>query len=331
MRIVAAAVLLIACVAFVEAQRGPRPPRPGPEDEASRLIRLVGRAQATLKYSGMRVTTVRLDDQVIKNEELIWRDGIRQRTEFGSGSSSAGEVIVTDGRTRWHFFPKSNEIHVKPAVRERPFMRMLEGGPRRDMRLVVVDGGRMLGSTTRRVDMMDGRGNRAASIWINPSNGMVLKRENFDPTGRLVGAFEFKRIDYSPDLKPSDFVITRKGAKVVTVDELLRNAAKDAGVPPISLSPRSGFALDSIRVITSGRNSKVLLQSYTSDNGRVSVFLSSGELSQERLRATARGRMSVYVQDFGAYQVALVGDRPEPELRRLAEWLMRDPGRNAQG
>ncbi len=321
------ALILLACLAPIIVGQG-RQRGSMADDEARQLLKLATRAQMSLRYVGMRITTVRVQEESIRNEELIWRDGRRQRTEFAKNSTNAGEVIVTDGRTRWHYFPTANEIHVKPAVMEQPLMRLLEGGPRRGFRLSVSAGGKLVGAETKRVDLLDPRGNKAASVWIDPKNGMALKRENFDPTGRLVGSFEYKRVNYSADISPKDFVIQRRGATVITVDALLRKEAAEAGLPPISLSPRSGYALDTVRVVDAS-GQKILVQSYTSEHGRVSVFVSTQPMNPQRLRTSARGRLNIYAQEFGAYRVVLMGEASEAQLKSLAAWLSREPAGNA--
>ena len=136
---------------------------------------------------------------------------------------------------------------------EEPLMRlgeMVRGG--RGAQIKEGSGGAVAGQQTTLLTFSDPGGNTLGKLWLDPETAMVLKRELFDVSGRLVGSMEFTRVDLNPKFDESDFKITRRGARIVTLDEMLRRQANVVGVRPLRLAEGSGFVLESVNVVPLG-------------------------------------------------------------------------------
>lgn len=327
-----AVVASVAFVAAASAQRqgpGPRGPggpggpgRPGMmQDRGTQLLRGVMEAYRQIKFTGKRVTLARAGDEPMRNVEFIWKNGPQFRVEFEEGSPNFGQVIVTDGQRRQHFFSQTNEIQVFQSKMDDPIRPLIEG--MRGMpgiRSEVARGGEIAGQPTILVTMRDPQGNVMNRAWIDEVHRMILKREIFDPTGRLVGMYEFLRINYRPSFGDDDFRINKRGAKVVTGFDVLRAQARQAGVTARGLPENSGFSLDNVRLIRGPE--PTLVQHYVSENGRITVFITKSEVRPERLGRMAGGRAVVHQLKFGAERIILIGDVPKSTLERLGNSLV---------
>lgn len=321
------------CMAFLLAAspllaQGPgrrqAPPRRGaampPEMQ---LLRRIGDAQRTLKYTGRRVTLVRVGATEVRNVENVWSDQMRERIEFERGSANAGQVIVTNGRTRQHYFPATNEIHVTPSRLENPIRRIVQlvaepGGPR--FRTAKSAGESIAGRETSVITVTDPSGTTIAKVWYDNSTLLILKRELFNPTGRLVGSYEFTRVAFNPKLDPTDFVLNRPGAKVIDIRELMMRTCREVGVPPRILAPGSGFQLDSVRKLDLGGKFAVV-QGYTGEEGRLSLFILRGTVDDAKVKRLAAGQMASRVIQRGEETILLVGDMSADRLNRLVSFV----------
>ncbi|MBL8060536.1 MAG: hypothetical protein JNK63_07470 [Chthonomonas sp.] len=285
------------------------------------LLERAVRAQAKLRFTGVRRMVMRLGPQARTNVERVWQDGSRYRVEFEPGSVDAGQVIVIANGVRSHFFPSSNEIQVRPAMMDEPLMRlgeMLRGG--RGTQIKESSGGAVAGQQTNLLTFSDSNGNAIGKLWVDPDTAMVLKRELFDASGRLVGSMEFIRVDLNPKFDESDFKITRKGARVVTIDEMLRRLAGSVGVRPLRLQESSGFILEAVNVVPLGEGKRALSQSYFSRQGkRVSVFITRSSVDARRISGRQGPALASIARTIGDLTVVLIGNVPQADLQKLAD------------
>ena len=314
-------ILLVASlVSGVFAQRGPGG---GPDRPRNALLEKAMRVQSKLRFTGTRRLLVRLGPEAKENIEKVWQDGQRSRVEFERGSADEGQIIVIASGVRSHFFPEANEIQVRPVRMEEPLARLGEivRGGGRGAQVRESGGGAVAGQRTVLLSFVDPNGNVAGKLWIDPDTAMVLKRELFDPSGRLVGSMEFLSVNSNPSFDENDFKIVRKGAKIVTVDELLRRQSVQAGVRPLRIpETQGGFLLESVKVIPLGDGRKALAQSYFGADGqRVSMYLTRGTMDLGRLQRLQGPHLASVTKRVGDFTIVLIGSMPATELQRLAD------------
>lgn len=281
-------------------------------------------AQNRLRYSGLRVVEMRLGPDRERNTEIVLRDGPLQRTEFTQDSPNAGQIIVENAQRRRHFFPATNEIQVLPARRDevqsrmRVLLRQIVDGT---LRLRVEPGGEVAARRTQLAIFDDPKGNPVQRLWIDAETGMLLKRELFDPVGSRIGFFEFKRINYRPTFTPDDFEIVRKGARVVTLDDQIRIMSRRLSIPAVRIPDSDDLHLESVRPLELG-TTRAMMQSYTGDRGRVTLYHVAGSIDPQRLRRLAgNSNLGVYSWEDSGRTLALIGDMPASDLERLSRTI----------
>lgn len=311
-------VLLIA-LSLASAQGRRRPPIP-PADLPPLLQRAIDAAK-TARYSGERTVEFRVGADRKVFRELILRDGQRARIEFPGDSEYRGQVIVERDGERQHYFPDANEIRILPARGDEPMRRLmfvLSRGRDRGFKVQVQGGGNVAGLGTELATVVDPHGNPMQKLWIHPNSGVVLRREAYDPTGSKIGGFEFTRINLRPRFDRGDFTIVRRGATVVTQADMVRRNAVALGLTPVLIPESRGYKLLGVRVMDRGPQ-KILMQSYASSNGRLTLFQVKAPLSPDKLRRMGgRGEVATHTWVVGDESFALVGDVSADELRTLA-------------
>lgn len=318
--------LTLTCVVWGQ----PRRPLEGQRPAAAQMTRLFNRfpilkkmldAHASLRYSGLRVVEMRIGPDRQRNTEIVLRDGLLQRTEFTSDSPNAGQIIIENGRMRRHYFPDTNEVQVLPARGDEAMaryrgllMQVVEG----QIKVEVEPGGEIAGRSTQLVEFTDSRGNPLQKLWVDSDSGMLVKRELYDAVGTRIGFFEFQRINFRPTIAADDFEIKRRGAALVTLDDQIRRMSRNLGFQPVRIPDGSGFELDGVRAIDVG-GSRALMQTYSGEKGRFSLYQLNGNVDHQRLRRLAGGsNLSVFTWQTGGRTLALIGELTPRELERLA-------------
>lgn len=272
------------------------------------------------KYTGTRVVVFRRGKDTTQHTEYVTRDGPRLRIEFPRESDFAGQVIVETKKERRHYFPEKNEIHVLPPRREEAFERIarLVNSPRDRFRFNTGPDETIAGKNAEQVVVSDSSGNVIQRLYIEPSTGLVLKRQLFDAVGTRVGGFEFTEVDLRPRISGDVFRLVRRGARIVTPIQLLEELAKREGFRPLALPASDGVRLEWSGVGNiDGEN--VLIQSYAVPDGRLSLFQLKRIVNPERLSKFARGRVKFVYWRRDGRTFVLVGNQSAEELRRLAE------------
>lgn len=275
-------------------------------------------ASPTLRFSGERTVQIRVGIDRRTFVERVIRDGPRVRIEFPPESPFRGQVIVEDAVRRRHFFPAQNLIRVLPPRREDAFERLVRFLERpRTRRFVSAEpGGKVAGVETQQVILRQPSGGVFQRMWIEPESGMVLRRQIFDRTGTLIAGFEYRRFRLNPTVDPTDFALTVPGARVVTPRQELAQLAKRRGFRNVALPPNGPFQLESATVSTV-LGQEVLVQVYSGDLGRLSLYQLRQEVDSERLK-TAAGPLEVVSWNDGGTWFVLMGELPEARLRQLA-------------
>ena len=145
---------------------------------------------------------------------------------------------------------------------------------------------------------------------------MVLKRELLDDVGARKGGFEFVMIDYSPKFAPGDFAINVRGAKIMTLEDKVKQLAARSKMLPVIL-PNQGFQLDAVNIVRpAGYN--VLNESYNGARGKLSLFEVLGNIDLQSFKGAARRGVGYYAWQAKGYSFALVGNYSHDQLVELA-------------
>ena len=313
-------VAALALVAVAVSAQQPIRPQRGEQFPA--LMRKVFEMRDKVKFTGVRVVQHLEKGERRLVKERIFRDGPRIRIETIDGPF-AGQIAVEDNQTRRVWVPKDNTIREMPAREAEFFMRLgkMGGRPRDGKRQrpvhVESEGGMVAGLTTRLLELKGPDGKAFIQTWIDPVNGIVLKSQTIDPSGKRNGFLEFRSIKIGASVPSSAFVIDKPNARVVTPTDELRQFAKDLGFKPYRLPQDSGWRLVSVRKMEP-KGTKVLMATYKNQRSQVSLFVIQGSLDAERLKSLQGGRTNTYVWDRDGVRMALIGNVEPEGLKRLA-------------
>jgi negative regulator of sigma E activity len=176
------------------------------------------------------------------------------------------------------------------------------------------------GYRTQLVTVTGSKGNLMQRIWVEPRTGLLIKRELYDRTGNLQMFFEFTKVDFTPVVHASDFMLQPAGARVITPRDTLRSLVADNGFQDVSLPANGPLRLEQARVMKFGAE-KALLQIYVSNEGRLSLFQVKSAIDPERLKKIARGEFKTISWQRNGSSFVIVGDLPEAKLRQIAQRL----------
>ncbi|MCW5937380.1 MAG: hypothetical protein KIT11_08755 [Fimbriimonadaceae bacterium] len=281
------------------------------------LVKKVMDSYDKVKFLGVRTLQFRDKDGPRLVTERVIRDGRKMRIEVLDGATK-GFVIVDDGMTRHAFDPRTNEIREVPS-REREFVARIRGAFARGRRKgehTEEEGGPVAGIKTRVLEVKD-PGGSLLKVWIDPAEGNVLKFQTFDRQGGQNAFFEYTRVDYNAKIPADAFTINKPGARVVTAEDDLRRFEREFGMRPFRILPIQGWKLASARKLEPG-NAKVVMQTYLTPKGPVSLFQVRGEVLEERLRRAAGERARARSWKAGGVTLVLVGNLTDEELERIS-------------
>ncbi len=311
-------VALVAISASVPAQGPARQGRTAPGNHP--LMRKMFEAAGTATYSGRRVIEFKRGVERMRHEELVLKSGPRMRIEFPRGSAFEGQVIVETGAERRHYYPGRNEIHVLPARKDEALER-LRGliarlGPQ-GLSVALEGQAKVAKQDTSILSLRDGRGNRLMRLWIQPSTGVVLKRELYDEVGAVVGLFEFTEYNPSPLIRRTDFVLQREGATIVTPMDIAQRLIREHKFEPAFLPAEGGFRLDTAQLVEN-LPVPVLLLLYQSPHGPISFYQVAGKVNPERLARLSGAGFKSFAWTKGTRSFVLVGSLEARQLQQLA-------------
>lgn len=280
------------------------------------VLRQAIRVAPNLKFSGTRVVEQFAGADREQHVEYVLREGNHLRIWFPNDSAFSGQVIVETPRQRRHYFPGKNEIHVGPPRREEAFGRLVASATSGRAVYNTEPGGTIAGRETVAVTVHEG-GNPVQKLWIDSQSGMILRRDLFDAVGVRIGSYAFTEIDYSPVVRPGDFELNRKGAKIVTPEDEARILARRLQLYAASLPSSDGWRLDSARTIRSG-SYPVLHLTFRKGTSYVSLFQAKGRIELPMLRRARQGALSSHTWVAGGNTFAIIGNVAVDELKRLA-------------
>lgn len=288
---------------------------------APKVLRRVIERSEKQKYSGTRLISYRRGPKWAEHTEIVFRDGLKSRVEFPDGSVFAGQIIIESGGDRRQYFPTENKIRVVPARREESLRRLMDMvGDDEGFSFAQTRGETVAGSPTALVTISDRSGNVVQRLYIEPRRGVILRRQIYDKVGGLIGSFEFKDIDFDPKFDASTFQFTRKGAKIVTPEDELRNLLADGKFLARGLTAAQGYRLEDARILRFSKE-PLLVQMYVGPGGRVALHQSKGPIDGSRLARFARGNTNFRSWQAGGRSFVLIGDMSVNALKDLSRTL----------
>ncbi|MCW5943369.1 MAG: hypothetical protein KIS66_14150 [Fimbriimonadaceae bacterium] len=290
------------------------------QDKVAALIKRVIEEGDSVNYAGRRVVEYKQGPELRRHTEQILRVGDRSRIDFPEGSPMSGQIVVEGKDKREHYFPDKNEILSMPPRRPEAFERLkfLLDARERGLKLRAEPGEEVAGRPTQTIVVEDRFGNKLQQLWVDNERPLVLRRAMFDPVGSRVGFFEFQTIDFDPRVPRGAFEIRRRGAKRLTLYDLVDRTAKEHDFLPLAIRDKS-YQLDLVTT-NSVQGKEVLVQLYAGEGDeRFTLYqVKDGTLDAERFRRFGRGRANTHVWSRDGRTLALVGNVDKAKLEQLA-------------
>lgn len=168
-------------------------------------------AEQRVALSGDQVTYLLRNGQPVTSEQRVLRNGTRAfRLEYAQPSNLAGELIIDDGHTFWHYAPTTKKLE-EGASR----INRLRGRVPRVMKQIKE------GSLTAQYlgqDVVAGRNCDVVEVasrdltqaprrrfWIDPTNGAQLRIDEFGANGQLLSSSYYTSVSYNPPLGADAF------------------------------------------------------------------------------------------------------------------------------
>lgn len=189
---------------FVFRPAAPATLRPQSDPATVALIRKMLQAQNRLALEGTMVTQT-AQGTFVQHAIL---DGARaQRYECQSPPANRGEVIVDNGRSRFHS-TAAGTVDVQPSqmsARRVRVPQVMQEIRQHDLLVQRVGDGIVAGHDCVIVRVSPPYGADWYQYWIDPTNGAELRIEQYNAAGNRLSATYFTEVDYNPHLVPSMF------------------------------------------------------------------------------------------------------------------------------
>ena len=232
------------------------------------------RAQDDLTYTGLLLINGSQRVQVTHG-------GAQQhRQAFFNPEGQVADLMVSDGRNRWHYAPKSQVVRLMPleelgevaprlALLNQNYRFQVMGQARKADRLVVI---------TRFTPL--NAGNLTHMLWVDPHTNLPLAVERRQQDGKLVDRSEYLRIQYRPKLSQQAFQFRiPDGCRVQSSLTMLAHGSAGAVIPqdlsfkpPAPRATPKGYRLSAWKYFTSQRNVPTFNWRYHDGLNTLSLF-----------------------------------------------------------
>lgn len=190
------------------------------------------RAREHLTYSGLlTISQPAALGPKTQRVRVTQGQGQRQRQEFLGPQGEVVDLVVSDGRIRWHWAPRHQAVRVSPMDAEGSLKQRL-GLLKQNYVFRVLGQLRHLGRLTLLAQFQPRHpGNLTHRLWVDQATQLPLVVERRDPAGELVDRSEFTALDFAPSLAGKPFAFTvPTGCKVESTSTML--AEGDGYTPP---------------------------------------------------------------------------------------------------
>ena len=272
------------------------------------------KAAQTLSYSAVRVTMIKgkpVTERIFashgmhrieRNNVIIIENG-RERLMF---DRKANTLKRTANRPMGDKVRKGGKLGGPNASRPRP-------GPMPTPQLS--DGGIVAGRATQLVTFPSGAaGQPEGRYWLDSQTSLILKASIPEFGKRPAVDYEFTQISYG-NQPTTLFTEEFPGATIVDPRTDLVKVSKELSVPAFTISDGGNFQLVRVEKRTIG-DRKVLHQAFRSENKMVSLFVTTGSVSQESL-AKLFHNGSVLSWESAGYTLILLGNVSNQELQEF--------------
>lgn len=318
--------------------RRPAAPRPftsttvsPPDGSARKLLRQMLQAEQRVSLSGDQVTYLLRNGQPVTSEQHVLRNGTHAfRMDYLQPPSLAGETIIDNGRTFWHYSPANKKMEVGPSRIDRLRSRVPEVMNQIKERVLTVQylGQDIVAGKNCAVVEVAGRDltqSPRRRFWIDPTNGAQLRIDQFGAGGQLQSSSYYTSVSYNPVIPPGAFTppVAAKGTRVTapeaTVPSLtIPQAQAQAGFPiqqPTYLPTGFRFQTSSV---SDFRQQKLVALRYVNGLNVLSLFESPlGPRAAGQPTRINRPRPGVLIMTQNGLRFILVGNLSNDEMEKV--------------
>ncbi len=161
---------------------------------------------------------------------VVHGPGDRKRQEIVSPLRMKGDLIVDNGRTLWHFSPRTQKVDLSPTrqwgdrVTER--LRLLT----QNYRMKVLGREKVAGRSAHVVDLQPTHANRGTQrLWLDHVHAVPLRMERRGANGALLERTEFREIEFPEAVDPAHFQLELPHNAAVTTSVRMLASGRTLG------------------------------------------------------------------------------------------------------
>ncbi|MNK87404.1 Sigma-E factor regulatory protein RseB precursor [compost metagenome] len=162
--------------------------------------------------------------------KVVHGAGDRRRQEILAPMRMKGDLIVDNGKTLWHFSPRTQKVDLSPTrqwgdrVADR--IRLLT----QNYRMNVLGREKVAGRAVHVVELLPTHGSRSSQrLWLDQMHAVPLRLERLSPQGKLLERTEFRDIDFLDQVDPELFLLELPQNVAVTTSVRLLAAGRTLG------------------------------------------------------------------------------------------------------
>lgn len=168
-------------------------------------------ADSRISITGMQTTVVSHDGKSLTSMQRISRAGIRGiKIDYVTPPDHAGEVIVDDGVTFWHYIPSRRVMEQGPSKSrmQRGHLRQMISQFKSGDLIVTETGSENIAGRECRIIALSHKGDPGPHkiFWIDKATGLQLKIEKHDKNGSLLSSSFFTSIQINATIPPGTFI-----------------------------------------------------------------------------------------------------------------------------
>jgi negative regulator of sigma E activity len=264
---------------------------------------------------------------------------MRQRQEYLGPDGRVADLLVSDGRIRWHYSPKTGHAKVLPLEPSTSLAKRLQLLAR-NYRFQLLGGGMRANRPVTLARFVPVHaGNLVHMLWVDNATHLPLAVERRDEDGKLVDRSEYLSIAFRPHFPPGAFTFQiPEGAQVGSTLTVLAHGRAGSPVPAaVPFRPAlpqvapAGYELMSWQYFKSQRQVPTFTWRFHDGLNSLSLFAVE-ERYQAHVppdaKAVAVDGAQAFLARHGADQLltwtakgtnyTLVGHLPEAEMLRVA-------------
>lgn len=294
----------------------------------------------------VRARQVPYQGELVVNGKTVIRvshgTGDRLRHEVLSPPTLVGELIVDNGRTRWHYSPRNQRVDVGPSSASPLSLDASERLLARNFRLVASGSRTIAGRATVLAELVPARSRLPVRrLWLDVATGLPLRTERLDRLGKVSEVSEFRQLRAPATVPPETFeFMVPAQARVTNTVQLVasgRSLAELQGQLPFTARLPGylpeGFELMDVHLIeTRGVQS---LHLRLSDGLDILSLFQAGRVHQamrpEAARSVQIGRTEGFLTQHGGHPMlcwatpdgafTLMGDLDQGQLIKIGASL----------